>query len=86
MREVLKNKKSIMGIACIFIIFYHTTFIFQGVVMKNIKELADIGVDMFLIISGMSMYYSLIKAERKALFYKKRFLRIIPIFLMVSIV
>lgn len=64
-----------MGFAIILIMLYHLGY----------ADILNIGVDIFLLLSGMGGAYSLKKNNDIMLFYKKRIVRILPEFLMVSI-
>ena len=69
------NRSKLMGVAIILIMLYHLGF----------SSILNIGVDIFLILSGMSVYYSLRANSKLNIFYKKRIVRIIPEFLLVSV-
>lgn len=64
-----------MGVAILMIMFYHTGIAFFG----------DIGVELFFLLSGVGLAYSLSKNGNVWHFYRKRFLRIIPTYLVVVI-
>lgn len=76
-----------MGIAIILILICHNTIVFPHGVVENannmLKSWATIGVDIFLICSGMGCYYSLHKSQSIAYFYKKRVCRIIPVYIII---
>lgn len=64
-----------MGFAIILIMLYHLGY----------AGIFNIGVDIFLLLSGMGVYYSQKKNTNTVAFYKKRLTRILPEFLIVSI-
>lgn len=78
----------LMGIATVGILLCHA--VGRGVVMPDILtyvfNLGNYGVDMFLLLSGMSMHFSL-KSRRYSLekWYKKRYIKILLPFLMIAI-
>lgn len=47
--------------------------------------LGDVGVEIFLFLSGMGLYFSLIRNDSVKRFYIRRFKRILPTFLIVSV-
>ena len=79
-------RNSLMGIAILWIVFYHSNFNFGEV--KNlslfcsfIKSIGYLGVDVFFFISGFGLMTSWYKKKHSILyFYKRRFLRIMPIY------
>lgn len=78
----------LMGIATLCILLCHA--VGRGVVMPDalayVFNLGNYGVDMFLLLPGMSMYFSL-KSRRSPLgkWYKKRYIKILLPFLMIAI-
>jgi len=84
---ISENRKYLLGIACIFILFFHSRFaVGQDTTFYLIKKNFQFGVDIFLFLSGIGLYYSYSKNHNMKEFYKKRFLRIIPIYLPVVLV
>ena len=78
----------LMGVATLGVILCHA--VGRGVVMPNMLaylfNLGNYGVDIFLFLSGMSMYFSL-NNRKGSLFqwYKKRYLKTMLPFLMIAI-
>lgn len=91
--KILSDYRTIiMGIAMISIILFHYTEdcfyqveLYKGVT-KIYKELVgSVGVDIFLLMSGLGMYYSLSKSDKIVEFYKKRLVKIIIPYLIIAI-
>ncbi len=80
-----KNKVFLMGCAMLLVAVFHSPFIFSNNILMYIKNKLYIGVDIFLFVSGIGIYYSYTKNNNKKQFYKKRILKIIPVALFVSI-
>ncbi len=63
--DVSKYRNQLMGIATLLVIFGHSAG--NGVVMPKWMEslcgLASVGVDVFLIVSGLGLWYSLRKLD-----------------------
>lgn len=79
----------LMGIATLLVLLNHSK-IFEwnghfGILKKLFSE-GGMGVDIFLLLSGIGMYYSFVKSKDRGEFYKRRFLRIIPIYLPLAII
>ena len=78
--KVSLYRTQLMGIAAILIVLCHASL--YGVqmcsVLSTILNIGNIGVDVFLFLSGMGCYYSLNKPKSGGMlsWYKRRFLRI----------
>lgn len=73
-----KYRTTLMGIAAIFIILCHIPQYGVEVhhTLRSILIYGNIGVDIFLFLSGLGCYYSLSKNTKLSIWYKKRFFRI----------
>lgn len=75
------NRQCIMGAASLMVLFCHNTVLFHSDVLSWINRLicnfATIGVDIFLLCSGIGCCYSLSSNHSVAGFYKKRALRVL---------
>ena len=89
-----KYRALLMGVSTILVMFCHsqTLYIeklFANVTIQNIiimlRNYATVGVDMFLVLSAVGLYYSFKKDGRLGHFYKKRIVRILPEMLIVAI-
>lgn len=82
-----KYKTELMGISAIAIIACHS--VVEGVIfpsyLRHILALGNAGVDVFLFLSGMGMYFSLQKKELLSVWYKKRFQRILLPYFFITI-
>lgn len=75
---ISKYRGSIMGLAIILIMFTHNSMVFPsyfGKINSGIRMLAQSGVDIFFLLSGLGCYYSLQSKSIKK-FYQKRIVRI----------
>ena len=76
-----------MGIACILIIFAHSFFLSEKTsLIYFFRTKSQIGVDIFLFLSGIGLYYSYIKNNNIKEFYLKRFSRILPLYFIIIII
>ena len=86
---ISKHRSVLMGLAIIGILIFHYTedcvnyaYNLNSLVVSYKKYVGSSGVDVFLFLSGLGLYYSYTKNPNKWDFYKKRFLRLmIPYFL-----
>lgn len=90
LEKLSKFRKQIMGFAILLIVICHSTLYLENVVISTAyriaKQLSKIGVDIFLLMSGMGLFYSFSNNKDIGKFYKKRIKRIIPQYLIVVVV
>lgn len=85
-----KYRAQIMGLAATFIILCHTALEFSGTLSLiyhvYIVNLMQMGVDIFLLVSGLGCYFSFEKDPSCVSFYKKRLTRILVPYLIFVII
>lgn len=81
--NILKYKTELMGVAICLIIWFHSIYTVNNAALSFIKNICDIGVDIFMFLSGFSLAYSFSKDSNVKHFYKKRFLRILPTYFLI---
>lgn len=85
LQKILKYRGELMGLAILWVMLYHTN-IETGIGFLNGMKLAGYGgVDIFLFVSGMGIYYSLKKNDLKK-YAVNRLRRIYPVYIPVVIV
>lgn len=82
----------IMGIAMLSILFFHYTedcmnghHMYVGFIKLYKQYIGSVGVDIFLLLSGLGMFYSLSKSEKIVDFYKKRGLKIVIPYILICL-
>lgn len=81
-----QGRTTVMGIATAMIIWFHCEIpMASGSIAEFCKMISDIGVDMFLLASGVGMYFALEKYPSYTAFVMGRLRRILPAYLLVSI-
>lgn len=79
-RLLSKYRKPIMALAAIWIIAFHFWELLTGGTLQKIerviKGMGFYGVDIFLLMSGYGLYYSMEKSDKLLPFYKKRLSRL----------
>lgn len=69
----------------LFVLFHHLPIPITDGVIGYLHSNGGIGVDVFLILSGMGPYYSSSKGMNLKEYYIKRFIRIFPIYIVVVV-
>lgn len=82
---VSKERSTLMGVAIIMIMLFHCAYYSEIPALTAIVRNWDMGVDMFALMSGLGIFFSLSKDGNSWGFYKKRLARIVPAFLIVVI-
>ena len=88
MKCISDARNQLFGIATLMIVFFHSSIIIPPSfgILAFIKEMGNLGVDVFLFLSAVGLYYSFSKSENIKEFYAKRMLRILPSLFIVSII
>jgi len=83
--KISKYRSELMGVATILIFVVHSND--RGVVMpasiKTICALGSLGVDIFLLVSGLGLWYSLSKTGGGINWYYRRYIRILVPYLLI---
>ncbi|MBR5620528.1 MAG: acyltransferase [Clostridia bacterium] len=86
-----------LGLAALWIAWYHSYMHFAtvpvlgkastaaAVLLNALRSHGNAGVDVFLLLSGLGLYYSFEKTPKVRAFYRKRAVRVLPPFLIVSV-
>lgn len=86
---VSKHRSSLMGIAILWVIIYHMvakgTEYFDFKFFNPLFNQGDSGVDIFMFLSGWGVYFSYKKYSIQE-FYKRRFIRILPLYIVVCFI
>ncbi len=85
LKNIVKYRTSLMGISILFIMFFHSFIGWPRTPITRFFIRGEIGVEFFLILSAIGMYYSLSKNGNISQFYKRRIIRILPTYLFVAI-
>ena len=84
-KNISTYRSELMGWAIIWIMMLHFTFT-QFHPLGFIAQYGFAGVDIFMLLSGFGIYFSLEKDGNIFNFYKKRFLRIFPTYYLLGII
>lgn len=77
---ISSERGAIMGLSIVWIVLCHASFDVSRypTIVQTVKHYGIIGVDFFLFLSAIGLFYSLKKDRHVLSFYKKRLLRILP--------
>lgn len=81
--QISLHRSYLMGIAILWIMIHHIQFfgLYDFSFLSFFARIGSCGVDIFLFVSSFGLYHSLIKNGRIKDFYKRRFFRIFPTFI-----
>ncbi len=83
-----KSRRELFGIATVLVLISHSgpsNWAGYPRFLVKLSTLSSIGVDVFLLLSGMGLYYSMKKCGDDVMtFYRHRIRRIIPSFLLIT--
>ncbi len=81
---VSKYRSELMGFSILWIWFLHMSCKFPFPI-STIQSIGATGVDIFFFVSAIGLYFSYSRNEDTLQFYKRRFFRIIPTYLIIAI-
>lgn len=89
LRNLLKHKNSIYGVLAIWIILFHINRRLgepvQLPVLSQLLTCGNMAVDVFMFLSGCCLYLSMDKKTDVRDFYKRRILRLLPSYLIITV-
>lgn len=75
-----RHRTELMGVAMLFVILFHVA-LDRGDAFYGLRRLGNVGVDIFLFLSGVGLWFSWFKNPNLRHFYHRRLLRIYPTWL-----
>lgn len=84
LRRTEQISRFLMGFAILWVMYFHIPLKFATEVGWFIHRIGFYGVDTFLFLSGLGVYYSLTKRPNVLGFYKARLVRILPAYIIVA--
>ena len=85
--SISEARNVLFGIATLWIGLFHSDYLNLSQITDNqflndffntFRGFGNVGVDMFLLLSGIGLYFSFTKDRRVLTFWKKRFMRVLP--------
>ena len=78
-KALSKYRSEIMGLACLWVMLHHNFFVWPESLdgLRRFSNYGNLGVDIFLLLSGVGLYYAWSKKPALGDFYARRFVRIL---------
>ena len=81
--NISRYRGELMGAAMLFVILFHVGLPREDMFF-GLRRMGNIGVDIFLFLSGMGLWFSWTKRPSLSHFFTRRFLRIYPTWLLLA--
>ena len=81
--NISRYRGELMGMAMIFVVLFHVSLP-RGDAFFGLRRIGNIGVDMFLFLSGIGLWFSWMKSQDAKRFLQRRLLRIYPAWLVAA--
>lgn len=85
LRLISAARNFIFGFSILYLVWFHSITGYANNFINTLYRMGESGVDIFLVLSGMGLYYSYSKDNDLKHFYAKRLLRILPSCLLVCV-
>ena len=82
--DLSKYRAQIMGVSILLIMLFHTYGDGNGI-RYNFFSFGFVGVEFFLLVSAIGLFFSLTKNSDLKVFFRKRLIRILPAYFIVSL-
>lgn len=83
LENISRYRGELMGTAMFFIILFHVSLP-RDDMFFGLRRMGNIGVDMFLFLSGIGLWFSWMRHPSASHFFKRRYLRIYPAWLIIA--
>ena len=83
LKRLSRFRSELMGAAIVFIMLFHTP-LKPDASFFGLYRMGNVGVDIFLFLSGIGLWFSWVKTPSMRYFYRKRLLRIFPTWIIIS--
>ena len=78
-KSLSKFRSELMGLACLWVMLHHNSFTWPESLdtLRRFALYGNLGVDIFLLLSGVGLYYAWSKKPKLGDFYARRFVRLL---------
>ena len=86
-KSLSKFRTELMGLACLWVMLHHTAFDWPLVLepLERFSKYGNLGVDIFLLLSGVGLYYAWSGQPKLSDFYVRRFVRLLVPYLLFAL-
>ena len=86
-KSLSKFRSEIMGLACLWVMLHHNVFDWPNALepLERFALYGNLGVDIFLLLSGVGLYYAWSKKPKLGDFYARRFVRVLVPYLIFAL-
>lgn len=86
-KALSKYRSEIMGLACLWVMLHHNYFVWteEWESMRRFANFGNLGVDIFLLLSGVGLYYAWQKKPTLGNFYARRLVRVLVPYAVIAI-
>ena len=86
-KSLSKFRSELMGLACLWIMFHHNIFDWPNALefLKRFARYGNLGVDIFLLLSGVGLHYAWSKKPPLGDFYARRFVRLLVPYVLIAV-
>ena len=86
-KTLSKFRSELMGLACLWVMLHHNAFDWPNALepLKRFALYGNLGVDIFLLLSGVGLYYAWMKKPKHSDFYTRRFVRLLVPYLLFAV-
>lgn len=86
-RTLSKFRSELMGLACLWVMLHHNYFDWPQALepLKRFSLYGNLGVDIFLLLSGVGLYFAWQKKPKLGDFYVRRFIRLLIPYLLIAL-
>lgn len=86
-RSISKFRSEIMGLACLWVMFHHNYIVWPESMdpLRRFALYGNLGVDIFLLLSGVGLYFAWAKQPKLGDFYARRFVRLLVPYVLIAV-
>lgn len=86
-KSVSKFRSELMGLACLWVMLFHNFFDWPNLLypLQRFAFYGNLGVDIFLLLSGVGLYYAWSKKPTLGDFYARRFVRVLIPYVLLAV-
>ena len=82
--DLSRYRGELMGFAMLAVLFFHVGGNHNETFFYCLSRCGNVGVDMFLFLSGVGLWFAWAKKPSLALFFKRRYVRVYPAWFVVA--